>query len=97
MHTYCLRGRLVLGSTIEELLERKSSGSGLEKRDYGHRGLATLTTRHPSIRKTSSTSGGLSVGIALSRTQTTEHVVFRFCLLFCVRIAGIVFKCIHII
>jgi hypothetical protein len=31
------RGSLSLVSTIEELLERKSSGSGLEIREYGHR------------------------------------------------------------
>jgi hypothetical protein len=37
-------------STIEELLERKSSGSGLEIREYCRRRSATLTTRHPSIR-----------------------------------------------
>jgi hypothetical protein len=29
------RGPLSLVSTIEELLERKNSGSGLEIRDYG--------------------------------------------------------------
>jgi hypothetical protein len=29
------QGPLILVSTIEELLERKSSGSGLENRDYG--------------------------------------------------------------
>jgi hypothetical protein len=38
---FCLvsleRGSLSLVSTIEELLERKSSGSGLENRDYGRR------------------------------------------------------------
>jgi hypothetical protein len=45
------RGPLSLVSTIEELLERKSSGSGLESRDYDRRGSAALTTRHPSIRK----------------------------------------------
>jgi hypothetical protein len=33
-----------LVSTIEELLERKSSGSGLEIRKYGRRGSVTLTT-----------------------------------------------------
>jgi hypothetical protein len=43
------RGPLSLVSTIEELLGRKSSGSGLETR----RGSAALTTRHPSIRKSS--------------------------------------------
>jgi hypothetical protein len=33
-------------STTEELLERKSSSSGLENRDYGRRGPVALTTRH---------------------------------------------------
>jgi hypothetical protein len=58
---------LSLVSTIEELLERKSRGSGLENRDHGRRGSAALTSRHPSIRKklalTSHTSGGRSVVI----------------------------------
>jgi hypothetical protein len=31
------RGPLSLVSTIEELLERKCSGSGLENRDYCHK------------------------------------------------------------
>jgi hypothetical protein len=31
------RGPLSLVSTIEELLERKSSGSGLESREWGRR------------------------------------------------------------
>jgi hypothetical protein len=31
------RGTLSLVNTIEELLERKSSGSGLENLDYGRR------------------------------------------------------------
>jgi hypothetical protein len=31
------RGPLIFVSTIEELLERKSSGSGLESREYGSR------------------------------------------------------------
>jgi hypothetical protein len=34
------RGPLSLVSTIEELLDRKSSGSGLEIRDYGRRDLS---------------------------------------------------------
>jgi hypothetical protein len=42
---------LSLMSTIEELLERKSSGSGLENRDYGREESTALTTQHPSIRK----------------------------------------------
>jgi hypothetical protein len=45
------RDPLSLMSTIEELLERKSSGSGLENRDYVRRESSALTTRHPSILK----------------------------------------------
>jgi hypothetical protein len=46
------RGSLSLVSTtIEDLLERKNSGSGLQKRDYGRKGSAALTMRKPSIRK----------------------------------------------
>jgi hypothetical protein len=37
------RGPLNLVSTIEELLERKSSGSGLERRDYGRADHATFS------------------------------------------------------
>jgi hypothetical protein len=63
-------------STNEELLGIKCSGSGIESRDYGRRGSAALTTRHPSIRisshYTSPTSGGRSVGIVRSRTQAME-------------------------
>jgi hypothetical protein len=70
-------------STIEELLERKSSGSGLENRDHGHRGSAALTTRHSSIRKklllTSPTSGGRSVGIVRSQTKVTEFSSYVSC------------------
>jgi hypothetical protein len=43
------RGPLSPVSTIEELLERKTSSSGLENRDYGRRGSAALSTRFPSI------------------------------------------------
>jgi hypothetical protein len=38
----------------EELLERKSSGPGLETRDYGRRGTAALTMRHPSLPESAS-------------------------------------------
>jgi hypothetical protein len=44
-------GPLSLVSTTEELLKRKSSGSGLENRDYGSRESAALTTRHPLSSK----------------------------------------------
>jgi hypothetical protein len=77
----CLeRGPLSLLSTIEELLERKSSGFGLENRDYGPRKSNELTTWQPSIRKnlalTSLTNGGRSVGIVRLRTQVTEFSYF---------------------
>jgi hypothetical protein len=37
------RSPLSLVSTIEELLERESSRSALQNRDYGRRGFVTLT------------------------------------------------------
>jgi hypothetical protein len=40
------RGPFSLVSTIEVLLGGKSSGSGLESREYGRKGSATLTTWH---------------------------------------------------
>jgi hypothetical protein len=45
------RGPLSLVRTIEELLERKSSGFGLENRDYCRRGSAAMTARHPLSTK----------------------------------------------
>jgi hypothetical protein len=59
------RGPLSLVSTIEELLERKNSGSGLENREYGRRDPSrwprgTLYPQYLAI--TLPTSGGLSVG-----------------------------------
>jgi hypothetical protein len=72
------RGPLSLVSTIEELLGRKSSGFGLENRDYGRRDPAALTTRHPSTQTlalTSPTSGGISIGIVRSQTRATELLV----------------------
>jgi hypothetical protein len=41
------RGPLSLMGTTEELLGKKSSGSGLENREYGRRGSVTLTTWYP--------------------------------------------------
>jgi hypothetical protein len=69
------RGPLSLASTIEGLLGRKSSGSGLENR-YGRRGYAALTTRHPLSSLTSPTSGGRSVRIVRSRTEVKELAFF---------------------
>jgi hypothetical protein len=69
------RDPLILASATEELLGRKSSGSGLEIRDYGHwdpshcpRG----TFYQQTLALTSPTSSGHFVGIVLSQTQATE-------------------------
>jgi hypothetical protein len=68
------RGPLSLVSTTEELLGRKSSGSGLESRGYGLRDpprYATLS--YPQeLALTSSTSGGPSAGTSRSGTKATE-------------------------
>jgi hypothetical protein len=72
------RGPLSLVSTIEELLETKSSGSGLENRDYGRRDSSRWQrcTLYPQqLTLTSSTSGGRSVGIVRSRTQAMEFTL----------------------
>jgi hypothetical protein len=72
------RGPLNLVSIIEELLGRKSSGSGLENRDYG-RGDPLCWPRNTlypqKLSLTSPTRGGRSVGIVRSQTQVTEFVV----------------------
>jgi hypothetical protein len=54
------RGPFSLVSTTEELLGRNSSGSGLEKRDYGRGGSVTLTTWRPL-------SAGVDAGFAVGR------------------------------
>jgi hypothetical protein len=66
-------------STIEELLRRKSSGSGLESRKYGRRN----PSRGPrsifyqqKLALTSPASSGRSNGIVSWRTRTTEHQFF---------------------
>jgi hypothetical protein len=60
------RGPFSLVSTVEELLERKSSGSGLENIYYGHRDHSRWSrdTFYPqNLALTSPKSGGRSVGI----------------------------------
>jgi hypothetical protein len=62
-------------STTEELLGRKSSGSGLEIREYvrGDPSRWTCIVLYPqTLTLTSPISGCRSVGIVLSRTQATE-------------------------
>jgi hypothetical protein len=67
-------GPLSLVTTTEELLGRKSSGSGLENQEYGRRGAAALTTRHPSdfLRNT-----GSGMGSTLSPVNTIEQLLWR--------------------
>jgi hypothetical protein len=66
-------------STIEELLGKESSGSGLESRDYGRK------IRHADhVAPSSPTSTGRSVGMIRSRTQAMEFS-FSFSLLWTAR------------
>jgi hypothetical protein len=75
------RGPLSLMSTIEELLERKSSDSGLDIREYG------LGIRHADhvalcpqkLALTFPISGGPSVGMVRLRAQATELVSSLIC------------------
>jgi hypothetical protein len=69
--------------TTEELLGRESSGSCLENREYGRRDPSRWPrgTLYPQkLAVTSPPSGGRSVGIVRSRTQTMEfsfmHLMF---------------------
>jgi hypothetical protein len=73
------RGPLSLVSTIEELLGRKSSGSGLENREYGRRDPSRWPRDSfypPKLAPTSPTGGGRSIGIVPSRTQATEFFLY---------------------
>jgi hypothetical protein len=72
------RGPLSLVSAIEELLGRKSSGSGLESREYSCRDRSRWPrgSLYPQkLALTSLTSGGLSVGVVLSRNQDTSFFI----------------------
>jgi hypothetical protein len=72
------RGPLSLVSTNEELLGRKSSGYGLESREYGRRDpsrLLRFTLYAQKLAVTSPTSGSLSICIVRSRTQATGFVL----------------------
>jgi hypothetical protein len=77
------RGPLNLVKKIEELLEWKSSGSGLENRVNGRRDPLRwpLDTLYPQkLALTSATSGGRSVGIVRLRTKS-HGVLFSLQLL----------------
>jgi hypothetical protein len=74
------RGPLSLVSTFEKLLGRKSSGSGLENREYGCMKPSRWprSTLYPqTLALTLPTSGGRSVGIVRSHTQTTELCILN--------------------
>jgi hypothetical protein len=73
------RGQLSLVSTIEELLERKNSGSSLEIRKYRRRDPRN-THYLQKLALISPTSDGRSVDIVRSRTQATEFFSFSFSL-----------------
>jgi hypothetical protein len=71
-------GPLSLMTKIEELLERKSSVSGVVNRDYDRSYSSRLPrdTLYPqTLALTSLTSGGRLVGIVRSRTQATEYFI----------------------
>jgi hypothetical protein len=74
-------GPLSLVSTIVKLLRRNSSGSGLERRDYGIVGIRCAGHAKPlspqKLAVTSPTSGGRSVDTVLSLTQFRAS--FRVC------------------
>jgi hypothetical protein len=70
------RGPLSPVSTIEELLERKSSGSGLEVPEYGRMDTSRLALYPQKLALTSPICGGRSVGIVRSRTQATEFYIY---------------------
>jgi hypothetical protein len=64
--------QLSLLSTIEELLGRQNSGSGLENREYGHRDPSRLPRYTLYSRKLAlslPTSSGCSVGIIFSNSN----------------------------
>jgi hypothetical protein len=72
-------GPLSLVSTIEELLGRNSSGSGLEIWYYGREDPLRWprdTLNKQKLALTWPKSGGRSVGIVRSRTKTTEFYIF---------------------
>jgi hypothetical protein len=69
------RDPLSHANTTEELLERKSSGSGLEIRDYGSR---DPPRDIPLLAKVGANFADLSVSIVPSLTKATEFFCFVF-------------------
>jgi hypothetical protein len=86
-------GPLTLVSTTEELLGRKSGGSGLEIREYGRRDPLRWPRGILYLQKlalASPTSDGRSVGIVRSRTPASAFS-FYFLWVSCIAIPNIVF------
>jgi hypothetical protein len=85
------RGPLSLVRIIEELLEWKSSGSGLENRVLRPWGSVALTTQHhpQKLAPTSPTSGGRSVGIVRLRTKSHGVFIVNILLRFFLKTAGL--------
>jgi hypothetical protein len=84
-------GPLSLVRTTEELLEKKSSGSGLESLKYGRRGSTVLTTRHLSIRKGwHYLRRQATMAIVRSRTHDTEFFII---IMQCIILEVIYFRC----
>jgi hypothetical protein len=71
------RGPPSLVNTIEELLEKKTSGSGLDSREYFRRDPSRrprVTLYPQKLLLTSPTSGNRSIGIVRYPTQATEFL-----------------------
>jgi hypothetical protein len=69
------RGPLSLVGTVEELLERKIGGSGLENGDYGRRGLLRWPRDTPLSSKVDTNFADKrrsSISIVLSRAKATK-------------------------
>jgi hypothetical protein len=76
------RGPLSLVSTTEELLERKSRGSGLETENMD---LGIRPADHVAKFGTNFTDKRRSLGLVRSRTQATEYsfnLIFKFLYLY---------------
>jgi hypothetical protein len=73
------RGSPSLVNTTEELIKRKSRGTGLENRKYGRMDPSRWPRGTPYPQKlalNSTKSDGRPFGIVRSRTQNTEFVLF---------------------